>query len=173
MPADPSRLRFYADENILGVAKALARVREDLVHPGHPLLPEVPLGTDDTLWMPEVAKRQLVVLGRDKHIKSKPAELAAFHAQGLRAFWLSGKKDLTSWGKLVRFVMRWEDIEEQISIRGGGPWFMAINERDVVDIPLHPAKKVRTATTDTPPATPGGAVASPEFDFGPEWQKRR
>lgn len=136
MPADPASLRFYADENILGVGKALARAREDLVHPGHALLPKVPVGTLDVDWMLEIAGRGLVVIGRDRHIKSKPAELAKLHQHGLRVFWIAGKKDLTSWGYLVRLVRRWDQMERIITQRGLGPWFMAINEDRITEIHL-------------------------------------
>lgn len=39
----------------------------------------------------------LIVTSRDRHIKSKPAELAAFRDHRLRAFWIAGDKDLPSW----------------------------------------------------------------------------
>ncbi len=44
-------LRFYADESILGAGKALAIARKDLVHPGHFLVPELPLGILDPDWI--------------------------------------------------------------------------------------------------------------------------
>jgi hypothetical protein len=44
MPPDPANLRFFVDESILGVGKALAIARTDVIHTGHPLIPEVPLG---------------------------------------------------------------------------------------------------------------------------------
>lgn len=135
MPADPNRLRFYADENILGLGKALSIARDDVVHPGHALLPEVPLGSLDPQWMPAIAARGLIVLGRDRHIRTKPAELAALRAHGLRVFWLAGKRDLTTWGYLVRIVVRWEDIESTIVNRGAGPWFMAIGDIRITEIP--------------------------------------
>lgn len=44
--------RYFADENALGLAKVLIRAgRTDVVHPGHPALPDVPLGTLDLDWM--------------------------------------------------------------------------------------------------------------------------
>lgn len=134
MPPDPSNLRFYADENILGVGKALAIARRDLIHPGHALLPQVPLGTLDIDWMPVIAARGLVTLARDRHIRTKPAELAIFRAHGLRVFWLAGKRDSTSWGYLVRLVSTWNEIELIIATRGPGPWFMAIGDATVREI---------------------------------------
>ena len=136
MAPDPAVLRFYADESILGVGKALAIARTDLIHPGHALIPEVPLGTVDPVWMPEVAKRNMIVLSRDKRIRTKPAELAVFRDHGLRVFWIAGKRDLTSWGKLVRLVTHWEAMEAIVASRGPGPWFMAVNDRDITEIPM-------------------------------------
>ena len=45
--ANPERLRFYVDESTLGLGKALAAAREDVVHAGHPLVPECPVGALD------------------------------------------------------------------------------------------------------------------------------
>ena len=134
MAADPDKLRFFCDENSLGLGKALAAARQDVIHPGHGLIPEVPTGTLDPDWMPIVAKRGLIVIGRDKHIRTKPAELAAFHAYGLRAFWIAGKRDLSNWDALVRLVGRWNEIERIVATRSTGPWFMAINEASIVEI---------------------------------------
>jgi hypothetical protein len=136
VPPDPHNLRFYADESILGVGKALAIARHDVIHPGHALLPEVPFGTLDPDWMPAVAARSLIVLGRDRHIRTKPAELAALHTHGLRVFWIAGKRDLTSWGYLVRLVSKWEAMERIVASRGPGPWFMAIGEANISEIPM-------------------------------------
>lgn len=136
MSADPTALRFFADESALGVGKALEMARKDVIHPGHPLLPEVPLGTPDTDWIPQVSARGLIVISRDRHIRSKPAELQLLHQRALRVFWLAGRKDLSNWGYLVRLVRRWDDIEERIRIRGPGPWFYAVNESNLAEITL-------------------------------------
>lgn len=134
MAADAERLRFFVDEWALGIGKALEIARSDVVHPGHRLLPEAPLGTLDTDWMPVVASRDLVVIIRDRHIRTKPAELAAFRDVGLRVFWIAGKRDLTNWDTLVRLVRRWEDIEEAIRVRGPGPWFYAVTDARISEI---------------------------------------
>jgi hypothetical protein len=87
--------RYFADENALGLAKVLIRVgRTDIVHPGHPTLPDVPLGTLDLDWMREIANRDLIVLSRDRRIRSRPAELAAYREFGIRSVWLGAKRDL-------------------------------------------------------------------------------
>jgi hypothetical protein len=76
MAADPSALRFYVDESAVGLGKALAAARRDTVHVGHPLIPECPFGVLDPDWIPVVAERGVVVIGRDKHIRTKPGEVS-------------------------------------------------------------------------------------------------
>jgi hypothetical protein len=136
MTADASRLRFYVDENSLGLAKTLAMARKDTIHPGHFLIPEAPLGALDTVWMPAVAARNLAVIGRDRKIRTRPAEVALLRAHGLRVFWIAGKKDLTTWDEVVRLVRLWGDIESLLTNRGPGPWFMRIHEREITELPI-------------------------------------
>jgi hypothetical protein len=118
------------------VGKALAIARRDTIHVGHPLIDtDFPLGVLDADWLPRVAERDWVVFLRDRRIRTKPAELLAFREHGVRVFWVAGKKDLSVWGTLVRLVNRWPDIERIIAARGPGPWFMAINENEIVELP--------------------------------------
>lgn len=138
MSADPAQLRFFVDENTLGVGKALAIARRDVVHVGHPLLPDCPLGVLDIDWMPHIAARGLIVISRDRRIRTKPAELALLHAEGLRVFWIAGKRDLGTWGNLVRLVQRWDDIERTIDRLGAGPWFAAIHDRTITQLNVLP-----------------------------------
>lgn len=64
MPAVRDRLRFYCDESVLVLGKALERARDDVVYPGHPLVPSLPTGTLDPEWMPRVAELDLVIVVR-------------------------------------------------------------------------------------------------------------
>jgi len=97
VPTDPAGLRFFADESVLGLGKALAIARRDLIHVGHPLIPTVPLGALDPVWIPEVAARDLIVIARDRRIRTKPGELALLREHGLRVLldlWKEGPGDL-------------------------------------------------------------------------------
>jgi hypothetical protein len=134
MTADPDLLRFYVDESALGVGKTLAAARRDTIHVGHPLIPECPLGAPDVDWMPIVAARQLVVIGRDKRIRSRPQELLYLKAAGLRVFEIGGKRDLSTWDWLTRLVRHWDTIEEIVRSRGPGPWLYIVNENAVVEL---------------------------------------
>jgi hypothetical protein len=136
VPANAAKLRFFVDESSLAMGKILAIAREDVIHTGHPLMPEVPVGTLDPDWIPAVAARGLAVISRDKRIRTKPAELELFRQHQLRAFWIAGKRDLDNWQTLGRLVRRWDDIEEALRERGPGPWFYAINESGLKEIPV-------------------------------------
>lgn len=136
MPADPESLRFFVDESALGLGKALEVARRDVIHTGHRLIPTVPVGALDPDWIPEVAARDLVVIARDRRIRTKPGERALLRDHGLRVFWIAGKKDLSTWGSLVRIVRRWDEMEEAIATKGPGPWFVGVNEGNLSEIPV-------------------------------------
>ncbi len=134
MAVDLPKLRFFVDESALGVGKVLTMARRDVIHTGHPLIPQVPLGALDPTWIPAVASLGLAVIARDRHIRTKPGELALLRLHGLRVFWIGGKRDLSTWDSLVRLVRRWNDIEHELASRGVGPWFLSINDHNVSEI---------------------------------------
>lgn len=121
MTADASNLRLYVDESALGLGKALAAARTDTVHAGHPLIPECPLGVLDPVWLPAVAARNLVAIGRDKRIRTKREEIRQLMSANLRVFRIGGKRDLSSWEWLVRVVRHWDAMEDVMRSRPQGP----------------------------------------------------
>lgn len=136
MVADPGRLRFYVDESALGLGKALAAARSDTIHVGHALIPECPVGVLDPEWIPAVAARGLVAIGRDKRIRKKHEEVRQLMAADLRVLRIGGKRDLPTWEWLVRIVKNWDAIERVVRHRPVGPWFYVINEGGLSEIPL-------------------------------------
>jgi hypothetical protein len=132
-----SQLRYFADESVLGLGLALARLRPDTVHPGHALLPEVPLGALDPDWIPAVAARGLVAIGRDKKVRTKPAEKQAIIDAGLRYIWIGGKQDESSWEWMRRLGRFWDEIERLVEELGPGPWFITVN-RNAVAVTYRP-----------------------------------
>lgn len=128
MTADRHALRFYVDESALGLGKALEAARKDTIYPGHKLIPECPLGTLDTEWIPAVAARGLIVIARDRRIRTRPQEIERFREVGLRVFWIAGKHDRPTWGWLTRIVRHWDAMERTITDRGPGPWFYAVTD---------------------------------------------
>jgi hypothetical protein len=94
--ADAASLRFFVDENLLGVGKALARIRRDVVHAGHPMIPRAPLGALDTAWIPAIAGAGLAAITRDRRIRTRTAELERLRDAGLRVFCIAGPGPFTS-----------------------------------------------------------------------------
>ena len=80
MPPDRRNLRFYFDESLLGVGKAIAIARRDTVHVGHPLIVATfPLGILDVDWIPMAAANDWVVLLRDRRCAGALGESLAGH----------------------------------------------------------------------------------------------
>lgn len=121
---------------MLGFGLALARLRPDTAHPGHPLLPDVPRGALDSELIPAVAARGLIAIGRDKRIRTRPAERQAIIDSGLRYLWIGGKQDQSSWEWMRRLARYWDDIERLVDELGAGP-FITVNMTSVV-VSYHP-----------------------------------
>jgi hypothetical protein len=129
--ADRDALRFYVDESLVGLGKALCAARKDTIHVNHSLIPECPFQTADVEWMPAVADRGLITIIRDKKIRTRPQEIERFREVGLRVFWLGGKRDLTTWGYLSLLVRQWDAMERRISDAGPGPWGFVVTQAGV------------------------------------------
>lgn len=123
---------------MLAVGHALAAVRDDVVYPGHPALPDVPRGTLDTSWLPIVGANghNLVVFTRDKGITRETGEALALRDHGIRMFVLTGKQDLTAWEKLDLLVRSWSKIERNVASNGAGPWVQRVTTAGVRDLVL-------------------------------------
>lgn len=125
--ADRPEPAYFADENALGLAKLLRRTgREDVLHPGHEELPIVPIGSLDLEWMPVVGSRGLIVLTRDKGIRTRPAELRAYHEHGIRSVWLGAKQDLSPQDQLELFLRHEPRLRREVIKRGPGPWALSL-----------------------------------------------
>lgn len=127
MPAR-SGLVYFTDENTLGLGKLLRRSgRSDVIYPGHADLPTVPLGTPDLDWMPVVAELGVVVITRDRRIRTRPAELQQYQELGLRSVWIGAKRDLGPRDQLDLFIAHEQRLEREIIKRGPGPWALALS----------------------------------------------
>jgi PIN like domain len=132
-------LKYFFDENLLPVAKAIAKVRSDIAYPGHPeITARIPRGAKDPDWLPMVgaADLDLVVVSHDKRIRTKPAEISAIRAHRVRCVVLTSTADLTSWDKLDFLVRRWDRMERHIKKCGVGPWIVAMTSGTFKDIPI-------------------------------------
>lgn len=138
---------YFTDENTLGPGKLLARAgREDVVHPGHEELPEVPVGMADLDWMPVVAARGLIVVTRDRRIRTRPAELRAYWEHGIRSVWIGAKRDLGPYEQLELFVQHEARLRREITKRGLGPWALAMSSSGVRPLTLRDPDPHATST---------------------------
>lgn len=128
---------YFADENVLGLAKLMTRGgRTDVVHPGHPSMPEVPLGTPDSAWMKRVSELDLMVISRDRRFRTRPAELAIYRELGIRSVWLGAKRDLGPADQLAMFLEHEERLGREVRKRGPGPWALAMSPSGIRPIRL-------------------------------------
>lgn len=131
--------RFFLDETDLLLAKKLAELRPgDVVFPGHRDLPEVPRGALDPDWLPEIGRRALVVITRDRKIRRKPVEQSLWVQYQLRGFVLTGKSSQSTDQSLGVISMQWAKIERQIIVRQDGPWMYALHSGGIREIALGP-----------------------------------
>lgn len=129
MPAAPQLPRWFVDENSLGVAKALAYVRGDITWPGAPDGP-VPAGAADTVWLPVIGRAGLVVLTRDKRIRSRPVERQALLDHNVRACFLTSGGSLTLFEQLRLWLRYWDDIENLVAHQPA-PWLASVTRAGV------------------------------------------
>ena len=129
MPATVTQPRWFFDENSIGVAQALQYVRGDVTWPGGPGS-LVPQGAKDPQWLPVVGKAGLVLLTRDKRIRSRPLERKALLDSGLRACFQTTGGQLTLFDQLRLWLRFWSDIEELVA-QEPGPWLASVTRAGV------------------------------------------
>ncbi len=136
MAASPGPV-YFTDENTLGLGKLLRRSgRDDVLYPGHEALQDVPLGTLDLDWMPIVAERELIVVTRDRRIRTRPAELRAYREHGIRSVWIGAKQDMGPQAQFELFIQHEQRLQREIIKRGPGPWALAMSPSGVRPLKL-------------------------------------
>lgn len=125
---------FFVDENLLGIARLLARVRDDIVHPGHPDVPDIPLQTPDLAWLPIVGAQGWPVIMRDKRIRTRRPERQALIDAGVKAFCLTTSGNSRSWDLLRVIVKNWDAVEERA--RDDGPFIYGVTMQGLSHSPL-------------------------------------
>lgn len=115
-----AEVRFYFDEDILGLAHVVTKLRIDATYPGDPgdvlfkrRRPPCPIerATKDTVWVPEVAARGWVIVTRDHNIRENIAERRAVRENGAKMVALSGQDAGKPWDQLRLFMRWWPRIE--------------------------------------------------------------
>lgn len=119
-------LRFFVDENDLALGRLLAREHEDVVHPGHHELPEVPRGALDDEWLPIIGRLGLVVITRDRRIRYRTAEKRAWLDHRVRGFVLTGRTSQSTADSKTILDRHWGAINELVEGEPDGPWMRAV-----------------------------------------------
>lgn len=122
----------------MGLAKILQRdhSRDDVVHPGHASFPEIHRGCEDLEWMPIVGRMGLIVLTRDRRIRTRPAELLAYREHGLRSVWIGGRQDHASAQLAAMFIEHEQRLDRWAVKLGPGPWALAMTRSGLRPIRL-------------------------------------
>lgn len=142
-PEDPEVLVFFVDANLLGVAKSLEAVRNDILYPGHTSCPTIVPATPDSKWLAEAGRRQWIVILRDKRVRSRSREREALLQHGLRTFCLTGSGNASSWDSLRLLAIHWPDIE-RVARESPGPFIYSVTREGVKPLTLgRPAVRKR------------------------------
>jgi hypothetical protein len=121
---------------MLGVGKALHRLRDDVTYPGAPGCPVVSADALDEEWLPVVAAEGWSVLMRDKRIRRRPGEKDAFVTHGAIAFVFTGAGNLSKWDQMRLLVRFWDRIHELIEDPEPGPRMYRVTQGGVTAIEL-------------------------------------
>lgn len=126
--AKPATIRFYFDADLLGLAKVLASLRNDITYPGdpgalihsrqRPACPITKTSTKDRDWIPEVARRGWLIITRDRRIQDHRAEIEAVRLSGACMVVLSGREAINTWVQLELVMTQWRAIDAVTAERG-------------------------------------------------------
>lgn len=133
---------YYIDADLLGLAKVLAAIREDVTYPGDPggeirkrHRPPCPIATPatpDETWIPLVASLGWSIITRDTKISRRPAELAAVRKYGAKVFALDGREADHLWAQLEIVMAQWRRIEQRSEV--DGPFVVSVTRSRLRDI---------------------------------------
>jgi hypothetical protein len=145
MSPRPAQVRFYVDADVLGLGKLLAQLREDVTYPGdagalihrrqRPACPITDPATQDTDWIPEVARHGWLIVTRDSRIAENRNEIAAVREHSAKMVALNQQDAQTKWGQLEVFMTQWRRIEALVN--EPGPFIWRTSRTVMTRIPLN------------------------------------
>lgn len=126
-------IRFYVDEDILGVGKAMMWLRHDVVTCGiEPVAEEFPRRIDDIDWIQRAAAHGWVSITKNRKIRTNPFEARiATEAKARIVNFAGGGGNKGSWHMMTVLTRRWQAIENQIAAHPDGPWWLNISRPGV------------------------------------------
>lgn len=138
MPPEPrprpaADIRFYVDEDILGVGYAMMWLRHDVVTCGQePLADRLPRGILDVEWIGVVADLGLIAITNNHKIRTNPVEAERAVSCEARIIGLAGKSaQRTRWEKVSLLTRHWQAIEDYVKSHPSGPWWLAVTQTTV------------------------------------------
>lgn len=148
--------RYYVDADILGLAKVLSALRNDVTYPTfgggklhgrmRPPCPVTSTDVPDTVWIPEAARNGWLIITRDAAIQDRRAEINAVRDSGARMVVLIGKDAGSTWEQLDIVIHRWARIEALLE--EPGPFIVAMSRSRWRRIPLvSPPPRGTSSTT--------------------------
>lgn len=142
--ARPASVRFYFDADVLGLAKAIGNLRNDITWPGddggvvHKRLrgpcPITSTATPGVEWIPVVASYDWLIITRDRRIQDHRAEVQAVRENAARMIALAGKEARGVWSQLEVFMCQWRAIEA--TLEENGPFIYNATRTKLRPIPL-------------------------------------
>jgi hypothetical protein len=120
VPPRPADVRFYFDEDVLGLAKVVGALRPEVTYPGDPGAvifrrerPPclIPAGAKDPQWIPLVAQQRWLIITRDSNIQRRRAEIAAVRDNGARMVAIAGPDARGTWEQLEVLMVNWRRIQ--------------------------------------------------------------
>lgn len=143
-PAKPATVRFYFDADVLGLAKALVGLRNDITYPGdpggvvhkreRPPCPVTDPATADDVWIPVVASYDWLIVTRDSRIQDHRAEIEAVRENDARMIALAGKEAKGTWDQLEVFMCQWRAIVA--TLERDGPFIYSATRTRLRPVPL-------------------------------------
>lgn len=139
-----AQVRFYFDADVLGVAHVLAGLRPDVTFPGDPggvvhkrerppcMITSVKISDD--MWIPQVTKRDWLIITRDSKIQIRRREILAVRESGARMVALAGDDAISAFDQLEVLMCRWRDVLRCLD--QDGPFIYAATRTSFRPIPL-------------------------------------
>jgi hypothetical protein len=142
-----SHVRYFADENALGPAKILLQERDDIVAQDVHCYRRCRAGLP--IWIGWRLSRDLtlIVITRERRLRTRPAELEAYRSYGVRSSALaaSGACDPPSSRIFTRLEPRLTRVAQEL---GPGPWAVSMHR------PVFESSGCAKPATDRQPSTP-------------------
>ena len=92
-------------------------------------LPNLRLGSPDSVWMAHIAATGLIAVTRDRRINRNSAERELIRSAGLKVVWLTGRSDMRSSEQAALFRVKVSATCAYGEDLGDGPWGLGLSAK--------------------------------------------